>query len=40
MDGDSPGFVQTLRDDHITERAIEPGDFDDIKALVCPVDVA
>lgn len=40
VDSDGPGLVQTLGDDHIAERAIEPGDLDDIKALVCPVDVA
>lgn len=40
VDGDSPGLIQTLGDDHIAERAIEPGNLDDVKALVRPVDVA
>lgn len=40
VDSDGSGLIQTLGDDHVAERAIEPGDLDDIKALVCPVDVA
>lgn len=40
VDCDCPGLVQTLGDDHVAERAIEPGNFDDIKTLVRPVDVA
>lgn len=40
VNSDGPGLVQTLRDDHVAERAIEPGDLDDVKALVGPVDVA
>lgn len=40
VDSDGPGFVQALGDDHIAERAIEPGHLDDVKALVRPVDVA
>lgn len=40
MDSDGPGLVQTLGDDHIAERTIEPCDLNDIKALVCPVDIA
>lgn len=40
VDSDGPGLIQTLGDDHVAERAIEPGDLDDIKALVGPVDVA
>lgn len=40
VDSDGPGLVQALGDDHIAERAIEPGHLDDIKALVCPVNVA
>lgn len=40
MDSDGPGLVQALGDDHVAEGAIEPGDLDDVKALVRPVDVA
>lgn len=40
VDSDGPGLIQTLGDDHIAERAIEPGHLDDVKALVRPVDVA
>lgn len=40
VNSDGPGLVQTLGDDHVAERAIEPGDLDDIEALVGPVDVA
>ena len=40
VDCDRPGLVQTLGDDHVAERAIEPGNFDDIKTLVRPIDVA
>lgn len=40
VNSDGPGFIQTLGDDHIAERAIEPGDLNDIEALVGPVDVA
>ena len=40
VDSDRPGLVQTLGDDHVAERAIEPGNFDDVETLVRPVDVA
>ncbi len=33
-------FVQTLRDDHIAEGAIESGHLNHIKALISPIDVA
>lgn len=33
-------FVQTVRDDHIAEGAVEPGHLDHIKALIRPIDVA
>ena len=40
VDSDGSGFVQPLWDDHIAERAIQPGYLDHIKALVSPVDVS
>lgn len=33
-------FVQTLRDDHIAEGAVESGHLNHIKALISPIDVA
>lgn len=39
MNGDGAGFVQTVRDDYVAERAIKSGHLDHVEALVCPVDV-
>lgn len=40
MYSDGTRFVQTLRDDHVAERAIESGHLNHIKALISPVDVS
>lgn len=39
MDGNGAGFVQTMRDDHVAEGAIESGHLNHVEALVGPVDV-
>ena len=38
--GDGAGLIQALGDHHITEGTVEPSHLNNVKALVCPVDVA
>lgn len=40
MHGDGTWFVQALGDHHIAEGAIQSGHLDDVKTLVCPINVS
>ena len=40
VDGDGPGLVQVLRDEHLAGRPVQPGHLYPVRAGVRPVEVA